>query len=87
MDLYTLGCVHALDAARASLDPSRPLPEREKRAEQYARQAVALFEAHASAGRFRDAANVAHMDKDGDLDFLRGRGDYQQFRAGLKSAK
>jgi tetratricopeptide (TPR) repeat protein len=85
--LFHLACIHALNAASAARDLARPLPEREKRAEQYARQAVTLLKRAASAGYFRDAAKVAHLDKDSDLDFLRDRGDYKQFRAGLKTSK
>jgi tetratricopeptide (TPR) repeat protein len=85
--LYDLGCIQALSAAGVARDASRPLPIREKRAEDYARAAVALLQRAASAGFFRTAANVAHLDKDSDLAFLRGRADYKTFRAGLKPAK
>jgi serine/threonine-protein kinase len=81
--LYDLGCVHALSAASASRDSTRPLPEREKRAEQWAHQAVALLKRAASRGFFREPAGVTHLDRDSDLAFLRDRDDYQRFRAGL----
>jgi serine/threonine-protein kinase len=83
--LYDLACIHALNAASAARDISRPLAEREKCAEQYARAAVALLKRASSAGFFRHPANVAHMDS--DLVSLSDRDDYQQVRAGLKPAK
>jgi serine/threonine-protein kinase len=82
--LYDLACVQALNAASARRDATRPLPERDKRAEGYARQAVSLLRRAASAGYFRDPARVAGMDKDSDLNTLRDRVDYKRFRAGLK---
>jgi serine/threonine-protein kinase len=85
--LYDLACVQALNAGSASRNRSRPLPEREKHAEQHARTAVALLKRSASAGFFRDRARLAELDKDPDLTFLRDRDDYKQFRAGLKPAK
>jgi hypothetical protein len=64
-----------------------PLPQGEKCAEQFARQAVALLKRAASAGLFRDPAIVADMDKDSDLDWLRDRDDYKPFRAALQATK
>jgi serine/threonine-protein kinase len=84
--LYNLACIHALDAASAFGDASRPLPERHKSAEQYARAAVALLRQLAAGGHFSQPATVAHLDRDDDLDFVRGREDYKRFRAGLKPA-
>jgi hypothetical protein len=63
------------------------LPERDKRASQYARQAVALLQRSAAAGQFRDPAMLAHLDRDDDLAFLRDRDDYKRFRASLTPAK
>jgi serine/threonine-protein kinase len=83
--LYNLACIDALNAASAARDVLRPLPERDKRAQQYARQAVALLERAAAAGHFRTAATVAGMDRDNDLAFLRDRDDYRRFRGSLKS--
>jgi hypothetical protein len=65
----------------------RPLPERERRAEQYARAALAELKRAAESGYFREPANLPRLDKDSDLDFLRGRDDFKQFHAGLKSVK
>src|SRR5262249_7644974 len=74
----------ALSAAAAGRDAARPLPLRERHAEERARAAVALLGRAARAGYFRDAANVTHMGKDADLDFLRGRADFSAFAAGLR---
>jgi hypothetical protein len=38
----------------------------------------------AATGHFHDPPNVAHLDKDPDLDCLRQWDDYRHFRAGLK---
>jgi tetratricopeptide (TPR) repeat protein/tRNA A-37 threonylcarbamoyl transferase component Bud32 len=82
--LYDLACIHALNAASAGRDGFRPLPERAKRAGQYARSAIALLERAASAGFFREKAKVTLLDRDPDLAFLRDCDDYQRFRAGLR---
>jgi tetratricopeptide (TPR) repeat protein len=81
--LYELACIHALDSASARRDPRQPLPVRDKRAEDYARQAVALLRRAAAAGYFRTAGTVPHLDRDDDLRGLRERDDYKRFRAGL----
>jgi serine/threonine-protein kinase len=81
--LYALACIHALDADAAGKDGSRPLAEREKRAEQYARAAVALLGRAAAAGYFRDPERVQHLDKDDDLAGLWRRDDYRAFRKTL----
>jgi tetratricopeptide (TPR) repeat protein len=85
--LYDLGCIHALNAASANGDQSRPLPVREKQAERYARQAVAALRRAQAAGFFRDPAQVEHLDQDTDLTFLRDHDDYRAFRAALKPAE
>src|SRR5262249_13393532 len=51
--LFRIARLHALSAAGAGRDASRPLPEREKRAEEYAHQAVALLRRAATTGFFR----------------------------------
>jgi tetratricopeptide (TPR) repeat protein len=85
--LYDLACIHAVDAVASGKDAARPLPEREKRAEQYARVAVALLRRLARAGYFRDAKRVEHLDKDEDFAGLREREDYRAFRQTLKLVK
>src|SRR5262249_24077368 len=50
--LSHLARAQALTAASAGRDGSRPLPERDRRAERYARDAVALLRRAAAAGLF-----------------------------------
>jgi serine/threonine-protein kinase len=85
--LYNLACIHALNAVAAGKDAARPLPERERRAEQYARAAVALLHRVAATGYFHDPKRVEHLDKDDDLAGLRGREDYRAFRKTLTPEK
>jgi serine/threonine-protein kinase len=85
--LYDLARIHAHNARSAGRDPSRPLPERDQRSEEYARKAVTLLKRAAAVGYFSDLAKIAHLNKDSDLAFLRDRRDYQQFRTELKSMK
>jgi serine/threonine-protein kinase len=85
--LYNLACIHALDAASAMRDASRPLPERQKHAEQYATAAMVLLRRAAAGGQFSQATSLAQLDRDDDLNFLRGREDYKRFREGLMLAK
>jgi hypothetical protein len=84
--LYNLACIKSLAAASAHRDASRPLPEREKRAQQAVAAAVALLRRAAADGYFSQVANVAHLDRDDDLEFLRGCEDYRSFRDGLKKS-
>ena len=84
---HHLACIQSLNAASAGRDASRPLPERDKRSEDYARHAIALLKRAAAAGYLRDMANVAQMDGDADLMFLRDRDDFRAFRKTLQPAK
>jgi tetratricopeptide (TPR) repeat protein len=76
--LYNLACILALASSSASHDASRPLPERAKRSEEYARAALALLRRAAAFGYVPKSAND-------DLTCLHGRDDYKRFRAGLGS--
>ncbi len=87
LDVYDLACVYAVSARVATGEASRPLPERDKRAEQYARAAVALLRRVAAAQALSNPASIAYLDADKHLSFLRDRDDYRQFRAGLAAAK
>src|SRR5262249_56375473 len=76
---YDLAGVHALSARAAAGEAGRPLPEREKRAEGYARAALLLLERAGEAGHFRAAKALDALKKDVELEFLRGREDFRQF--------
>jgi serine/threonine-protein kinase len=77
--LYNLSCAAALSAAAVARDPGRPLPDREKQAEAWSRKAIELLQRAGHARYFRVRDNRAHLDKDDDLAFLRGRDDYAAF--------
>jgi serine/threonine-protein kinase len=84
---YGLARALALASAAAARDAAAPLPLREKVAEVHAARALVLLATARDAGFFKDPAKVALLDKDGDLDALRGRDDFKRFRAGLKPAR
>ena len=77
--LYNLAGVVALSAAGAARDGTRPLPERDKHAERWSRQALALLQRAARTDYFRDPANRAQLDRNADLAFLRDRDDFRAF--------
>jgi serine/threonine protein kinase len=85
--LYGLACLHTVNATSAARDTACPLPDRTKRAETYAQEAIGLLKQAATAGHFHDAQTVANLDKDDNLAFLRDRDDYRRFRALLRTAK
>jgi serine/threonine protein kinase/Flp pilus assembly protein TadD len=76
--LYNACCVYARLAGRIR-DAAAT--------ETYAARAVALLGQARQMGYFNNPANVAHMQKDADLDALRGRADFQQFLAELQASK
>ena len=82
--LYGLSCIQAINAAHAGKDATRPLTEREKRAESYARQALALLKRATDSAFFRDPKMIEFLDKDADLAALRDRDDFRAFRKALK---
>jgi serine/threonine-protein kinase len=84
---YDLACVYALASAAAARDAAAPLSLREKFAEAHAARALLLLAGARDAGFFKDPAKLGLLDKDRDLDALRGRDDFKRFRAGLKPAK
>jgi tetratricopeptide (TPR) repeat protein len=71
-ELSGANAVAAATAARGS----RPLPQREKDAEMFARQAVALLDRARQEGWFKEAKNVEEVKKDPSLNFLRARDDF-----------
>jgi hypothetical protein len=85
--LYDLAWIQAVNAHHAARDATRPLPEREKRAEGYAKNALSLLERAAERGYFRDPRAAEQLDKDDALSVLRGRDDYRAFRKTLQPAK
>jgi tetratricopeptide (TPR) repeat protein len=82
--LYYLAWVQALNTHHASRDAARPLPQREKRAEGYAKDAIALLKRAKDAKFFNDPKNVETLSKDDDLASLRLRADFRAFVAGLE---
>jgi serine/threonine-protein kinase len=81
------GLPHGETLCNLARDNSRPLAEREKQVEVWSGQAVAMLQRAAKGGYFREPANRAHLDKDADLAFLRGRDDFRAFVASLPAAK
>jgi serine/threonine-protein kinase len=84
---YNLACSFALNVGTASRDVSRPLPEREKNAEAWARQALALLERACQGGYFKNPKVFAQLKKDTDLDFLRSRDDFRNWLKQLQGSE
>jgi serine/threonine-protein kinase len=84
---YSLACIYALSARAAVKETSRPLAEREKRGEGYARLALRLLERLRQAGSFDVRQAVEQMKKDPDLDFLRNRDDFRQFLSAVEEKR
>ena len=77
--LYDLACLLARCAGKAASDEDRPLPEREKDAESWSRQALELLRAAQKGGYFKDEAKREALKIDPDLDALRERDDFQRW--------
>jgi serine/threonine-protein kinase len=75
--LYDAACVCALASVSVKADASR--------ADKYAGCAVKLLTRAMERGHFKNAAKVAHMKKDSDLDSLRSRGDFKKLVAELEA--
>jgi hypothetical protein len=84
--LYDAACIFALASAAAGKDAKLSTAEHQKLAEQYAVQSLARLAAARVAGFFQDARQVAHLEKDPDLDILRARADFKKLLAELKDA-
>jgi serine/threonine-protein kinase len=84
---YDLARVLSLSAAAASRDVLRPLPEREKNVEVWSHLALDLLRRAQRAGLFDDPKNVAALQQEEDLAYLRSRDDGKRFLAGLKSPR
>jgi tetratricopeptide (TPR) repeat protein len=83
--LYRGACILALAARAAARDDKPPLAVRERQAEQYARESLALLDRARQAGYFRKAENCQRMDRDSDLDGLRHREDFKTWLAKRKA--
>lgn len=82
---YHAARLYALSAQAAAAEASRPLPERQKRAEGYARHAVELLRRAQLGGYFRKPQAVTDLEKDDDLASLRPREDFQALRKELQA--
>ena len=77
---YDLACVYANAAVSASKDARLSDKERALKAQQLSNAAIAQLRTAVSKG-YRDAA---HIRRDKDLDYLRGRADFQALVSGLE---
>jgi serine/threonine-protein kinase len=84
---HALAVVYALSARAAASAAARPLPEREKQAEGYAQQALALLERARQDGFFRTSQALQQLKKETDLDFLRQRDDFRRFLSRVEGDK
>jgi serine/threonine-protein kinase len=80
---YQLACVQALCSAAAEHDARLAPTKREKQAGQYAALALRLLQGLDREGYFKETARVEELQKDKDLQSLRGRSDFQKWLAGL----
>ena len=74
-NLYELACVASVASAAAK--------ERRELAERCAAEAVNLLRRAQRAGLFSDAATIARVRQDADLDALRQRDDFRELIEGL----
>src|SRR5262249_61600234 len=70
----------ALAAVAARRNDRVPLPVRDKQAELYLREALALLARAGQAGHFRTAKSRQLLDSDADLAVLRQRDDFKAWR-------
>jgi hypothetical protein len=82
---YDLACIASLASVAAAEDVRLRKTKRIKLAEQYVVRAIELLRQAKDAGYFKDAAQVAHMKEDSDLDPLRARPDYQKLLAEVEA--
>jgi serine/threonine-protein kinase len=75
---YRAARVLSLASAAVGQDAHRPAAERQQLAERYAAGAVALLRRLQSQGYFKNPSNVTYLEKDKDLDPLRGRDDFKK---------
>jgi hypothetical protein len=79
-DAYDAACGLALGIPLVGNDPQADAGRRKQQAQFYGGQALAMLRTAVARG-FKDAA---HLQKDTDLDPLRGRDDFQKFLAELE---
>jgi tetratricopeptide (TPR) repeat protein len=82
-DQYNLACTFAQCIPPALADRSLDAIERDRRADEYARQAVQRLEAAREAGYFRDPRAVSHLAADADLEPLHSRPAWREFESTL----
>jgi serine/threonine-protein kinase len=86
--LYELACISSLAAKAASQDTTLPEAKRKQLSEDNAMKAVEFLERARLLKFFHKPENVEHLKndlkEDGDLQFLKGRKDYQSFREQLE---
>jgi tetratricopeptide (TPR) repeat protein len=81
--LYELACISALASAAAARDTGLSPAERQKEADACAVRAVELLGRAAGVGLFKDRSVRDHLDKDRDLEPIRGRDDFRKLLATL----
>jgi serine/threonine-protein kinase len=83
--IYRCASILSLASAAVGRDAKRPEAERRELAERYAAGAVALLQRLQSQGYFNDRSLVTYMEKDKDIDPLRGRDDFKKLLAELEA--
>ncbi len=79
-NLYGFAGVYGLALAAALRDENLPSADRERAADEYARQALQLLRRLQANGYFKDPARAARLDEDKDLGALRRRAEFERFR-------
>jgi hypothetical protein len=83
--LYDLARIASLASAAVGKDAKLPPADQSKLAEQHVVRAVQLLRRAKDAGHFQDAAEIATLKKDTDLDPLRSRADFKKLLAELEA--
>jgi serine/threonine-protein kinase len=84
--LYQAACVFSRRVPAAGRDEKLAPDDRARRAEEYARRALAFLERARRAGHFRARAEIDMLTKSSDLAPLRERDDFRRFRATVEKA-
>jgi tetratricopeptide (TPR) repeat protein len=83
VDFYNLACVYSQASASEAIEQNTIAGERDRLAEEYARQAISLLERARAAGAFTDPAMAAQLQTDADLAPLHARDDFQSLLASV----